>query len=158
MEPEGSLPHSQVPATCHWASSIQSIPPHPTYWRSILILSSHLRLCLPSGLFLSGFPTKTLYTSLFSPHTRYMPRPSNSRFYHPNNIGWGVQIIKLPVPLRPNYSSQHHILKHPQFYKYTLYLNALYDSRYTQIIFPDRLNWLVYDIFVNCNWVATRWQ
>ena len=27
-----------------WASSIQSIPPHLTSWRSILILSSHLRL------------------------------------------------------------------------------------------------------------------
>ena len=34
-----------------WVSSIQSIPPHPTSWRSILILSSHLRLGLPSGLF-----------------------------------------------------------------------------------------------------------
>ena len=33
-----------------WASSIQSIPPHPTSWRSILILSSHLRLGLPNGL------------------------------------------------------------------------------------------------------------
>ena len=32
-----------------WPSSIQSIPPHPTSWRSILILSSHLRLGLPSG-------------------------------------------------------------------------------------------------------------
>ena len=32
-----------------WASSIQSIPPHPTSWRSILILS-HLHLVLPSGL------------------------------------------------------------------------------------------------------------
>ena len=32
---------------CHlslsWASSIQSIPPHPTSWRSILILPSHLQ-------------------------------------------------------------------------------------------------------------------
>jgi hypothetical protein len=27
-----------------WARSIQSITPHPTSWRSILILSSHLRL------------------------------------------------------------------------------------------------------------------
>ena len=27
-----------------WASSIQSIPPHPTSWRSIVILSSNLRL------------------------------------------------------------------------------------------------------------------
>ena len=41
-----------------WASSIHSIPPHPTSWRSILILSSHLRLGLPSGLFPSGFPPK----------------------------------------------------------------------------------------------------
>ena len=50
-----------------WASSIQSTPPHPTYWRSILILSYHLRLGLPSSLFPSCFPTKTLYTPLLSP-------------------------------------------------------------------------------------------
>ena len=49
-----------------WASSIQSKTPHPTYWRSILILSSRLRLCLPSGLFPSGFPTNTLYVSVLS--------------------------------------------------------------------------------------------
>jgi hypothetical protein len=32
--------------------------------RSILILSYHLHLCLPSGLFLSGFPTEVLYAFL----------------------------------------------------------------------------------------------
>jgi len=37
-----------------WASSIQTIPPHPTYWRSILILSSHLRLGLPYARVLWG--------------------------------------------------------------------------------------------------------
>ena len=34
-----------------WASPIQSTCPHPTSWRSILILSTHLRLGLPSGPF-----------------------------------------------------------------------------------------------------------
>ena len=82
---------------CHlslsWASPIQSIYPHPTSWRSILILSTHLRLGLPSGLHPSGFATNTLYTP--SPHpTRHMHNPSHSaRFYHPHNIGRGVQII-----------------------------------------------------------------
>ena len=50
-----------------WASPIQSIYPHPTSWRSILILSTHLRLGLPSGLFPSSFPTKILYAPLNSP-------------------------------------------------------------------------------------------
>ena len=40
-----------------WASSIQSILPYPTSWRSVLLFSL-LRLDLPSGLFPSGFPTK----------------------------------------------------------------------------------------------------
>ena len=50
-----------------WATPIQSIYPHPTFWRSVLILSAHLRQGLPSGLFPSGFPAKTLYTPLSSP-------------------------------------------------------------------------------------------
>jgi hypothetical protein len=95
-----------------WTSSIQSTPPHPTSWRSILILSTHLRLGLPSGI----FPSQTPVHASPLPHTRYTPRLSHSsRFYHPNNGGWGVQIIKLfimqfapfsrhLVPLRPKYS------------------------------------------------------
>ena len=74
-----------------WASSIQSTPPHPTSLRSSLILTSHLHLGLPNGLFPSGFPIKTLYMPLL-PHMHYMPHPPHSsRFYYPNNIGWGVR-------------------------------------------------------------------
>ena len=50
-----------------WISPIQSTYPHPTSWRSVLILSTHLRLGPPSGLFPYGFPTKTLHTPLSSP-------------------------------------------------------------------------------------------
>ena len=60
MEPEGSLPHSQDPPPVPFLSL-------PTSWRFTLILSSHLSFGLPSGLFLSGFPTKTLCAPLLSP-------------------------------------------------------------------------------------------
>ena len=59
--------HYRIHLSLSWASSIQSIPPRPTSWRSILILSSHLRLGLPSGFLPSGFLTKTLCTSFLSP-------------------------------------------------------------------------------------------
>jgi hypothetical protein len=49
-----------------WASWIQFITSYPISLRSILILSTHLRSGLPSGLYHFGFPINILYAFLFS--------------------------------------------------------------------------------------------
>ena len=58
MEPEGSLTHSQVPATCPYPEPdlTSQCPPTPLIEDPFLILSYHLRLGLPSvcGLILGG--------------------------------------------------------------------------------------------------------
>ena len=59
--------HKFPPSVPNLSQLDQVHTPHPTSLRSNLILYSHLRLGLPSGLFPSGFPTKTLYTPLLSP-------------------------------------------------------------------------------------------
>jgi hypothetical protein len=56
-------------------SQIDPVQTTLSYLTSILILSTHLRFGLPSGLFPSGFPTNILY-AFFSPDSCYMPRPS----------------------------------------------------------------------------------
>ena len=63
-----------------WTNTIQSPQPPPTSRRSSLILSSHLRLGLPNGLFPSGFLTRTLCTPSHLPYTRHMQ--------------WGWQTLK----------------------------------------------------------------
>jgi hypothetical protein len=47
-------------------SQINPVHTTPFYLRSILKLSSHLRLGLPSGFFPSGFPTQILYAFPFA--------------------------------------------------------------------------------------------
>ena len=60
MEPEGSLPQSQVPATCPYPEPDQPIP-----FTTFHFLKIHLNIFLPStpGLFPSGFPTKIVYAT-----------------------------------------------------------------------------------------------
>ena len=61
MEPGGSMPHSQgLSKNSYLAESTQFPALIPIYSRSILILSSHLRLGLPKGLFPVGLPVKIL--------------------------------------------------------------------------------------------------
>jgi hypothetical protein len=46
------------------------------FLRLILILFTHISLGLARGLFLSGFPTRTLsYAFLFSPYVQHVPPP-----------------------------------------------------------------------------------
>jgi len=67
MEPESSLPRSQEPATGLYSEPHASNPYLPT------ILSSHLCLDFPSGLFPSSFPTKILYIFLIAPMRATFP-------------------------------------------------------------------------------------
>ena len=69
---------------------LETLPPGDpsggVVWISILILSSHLSVGLPSGLFSSGSPTKILYVTVIS---LLSLAPHSSWFDHPN-CGWWV--------------------------------------------------------------------
>jgi hypothetical protein len=67
MEPKGSLPLTQEPAT-HPSSEPNPVhTPHSMSLRSISTLSFHLFLGLPNYMFPSGLPTKRLCAFHFSP-------------------------------------------------------------------------------------------
>jgi hypothetical protein len=66
-ELEGSLPCLQEPSTGPYPEPDRSSPYHTISLRSVWILSTHLRLGLPSGLFPFGFPTNVLNAFLLSP-------------------------------------------------------------------------------------------
>ena len=130
MKPQGSLPNSQMAATCPYPELDISSPGLPIQLsvRSILILYFHVSLGPPSDLFPSGLQQNPVSNSPVS-HTCHMRRPSHSsRFDHSHDI-WLVQIFMIcthqiscessPLPcylvsLRLKYPPQHSIRKLPQ--------------------------------------------
>ena len=102
MEPEGSLPHSQIPATCPYSKPARSSSyPHillpgdpsqyyPPIYSSVFQVVSFLQVSHQNSVYASPLP-----------HTRYMSRPSHSsRFYHPNNIGVCVSSLWQRLAIR----------------------------------------------------------
>jgi len=93
MEPENLLTHAQALVTCPYRE-----PAHSSLCALSPFLNINFHFIFPStpgsssGLFPSGFHTKTLYAAL---HACCMARPT--RFYRPNNIWWAVQVIKLHI-------------------------------------------------------------
>jgi len=93
MKPEDTLPCSQDHATGQYPEPYEFSSKFltPFLVRSILILSFHIRLGLPSGLFHSGFLTHFVF--LF--YSRHILRPSYPPWFdHLNDIWWSVQVMK----------------------------------------------------------------
>ena len=89
MEPEGSLPHSQVPATCPYPQPDQSspcpclqipLPEDPSEYYPPIYAWVFQVVSFPSG-----FPTKTLYTPLLYP---IRPTPAIDVFRVKKKLRW----------------------------------------------------------------------
>ena len=96
MEPEGSLQHSQMPATCPYPEPARSSPYPPSHFLKI-----RLNIILPST---SGslkwslslrFPHRNPVYACPLLHTRYVLRLfHSSRFYHPDSSSGTIPQIK----------------------------------------------------------------
>jgi hypothetical protein len=104
---------------------IQSIPHQPISLRYILIWSTHLRLGLPSSVFLSGFSINNLHAFLFPPIRATCPAHLNFLdvivvvILDGKYTLWSSLLCSFLQPLvtsslRSKYSPQHPVLKHPQ--------------------------------------------
>ena len=99
METAGSLPCSQPPDTWPYPTPDQSSSrPFPSRFFKINSNNIHLRSGLPSGLFPSGFPAKTLWAPLLSP---LRATSHSSWFDHPKSIWWVVQSMRLVAVTSP---------------------------------------------------------
>jgi len=124
----------------------QSIKPHRTSWRSILLLSSHLRLSSKWPLSLRFPHQNPVYTSPLPIRATYPTHPIILDFTTRTILGEKYRSLSsslysfspLPcylVPLRPKCCPQYPILEHPQptfpkkntpLYKVTFYFLIFY--------------------------------
>ena len=103
MEPEGSLPLSQVPPSVHILSQI-----NPVHTPTSNFLKVHFNIILPStpgsstwSLSLRSPLQNPVYTS--PPPTCYLPRQSHTSWFdRQKNIVWGVQIIIIIIIIAIN--------------------------------------------------------
>jgi hypothetical protein len=119
------------------ATLIQSTPSHPISLSSILIVSTHLRLGLPSSLFFWLSHQYSICIPLLPPSC-YMPCPSHPPWLdHSTYTWWRVQVTKLLImqfsaaschftPLWSKYSPRHPVLKRSQNGLPRLRKNMLY--------------------------------
>jgi hypothetical protein len=108
--------------TLSWAKTIQPIQP---IWSDQinLIITNHLCLDLPSGLFPLGFRTNNIYA--FLPHSCYMTYPSHPRGLHHSDYTWRtLQVMKLLVmqfspPSHPHHPVFEHLQSKTKFHTHT---------------------------------------
>jgi hypothetical protein len=99
---------------------MQSIPPHHISLRFNVILPTHLRFWLPSGLIPSGSPNIT-YAFFFAPFAPFAPFVLHSssltsafKYYLAKSTSYEAQTSRYFTSLRSKYSPQHTVLKQHQ--------------------------------------------
>ena len=129
-----------------WASPFQSIYPHPTSWRSVLILSSHLHLGLPSGLFPNkqdAIITIRWYLATCAYLLWYDARITLCCWYMQNTISlWTI--------VRPEYSARRFSFTTLLYYSTVLILSKNFHILSKFNVNEMGSHWVISLLYLNC--------